>query len=178
MDALNKMVPLLQVVTNATLTLVGICIAVASLIVAYRNNFGWGPFVLVRRQRTEVTYNEGLKRVASLEFEVWNRRKYPIIIRKARMTFASEKVRKPMLPSGDKWEFRGNNADHREEHTLAPTTQETLKIQFSFDETPPGKYRTDFTIYVTCFDPRTKKEATIRTGGTYYGRERKDAVWG
>lgn len=78
MDELLKWVPLAQVVTTAALTIVGICVAIASLIVAYRNNFGWASGILVMEAGLGTERAHPKHRRVSFEVQIWNRRKYPL----------------------------------------------------------------------------------------------------
>ena len=102
---LEKWIPLLQIVTNAVLTIVAICIAVASLIVAYRNNFGWEPFVMNKRSYVrKATIIDAY--IAVIELEIWNRRKYPVAIREIVIKFGTLAVREPVGADGT-WSFEG-----------------------------------------------------------------------
>lgn len=67
---LARWIPLLQIITNVMLTIVALCIAGASLYVAYRNNFGWKPIILVSRFGLTAEPNGAIKYVAAIEFEV------------------------------------------------------------------------------------------------------------
>lgn len=72
---------IVQICSTAALALLAVSVSAASFVIAYRNNFGWKPLVVVvgysLRFEQERDYPG-----AMLVFEIWNRRKYPIVIRR------------------------------------------------------------------------------------------------
>jgi hypothetical protein len=78
--------PTLQLIAYSSLTLASVVVSVTSLVIGFRQNFGWKP-ILLYTGRDEMPY---VKEILTLHtrFEVWNRRKYPINVRSAKITFA------------------------------------------------------------------------------------------
>jgi hypothetical protein len=72
-----KLITLMQIGMSTLLSAAGFFLAVVVMYFGYRNNFGWKPSVMILRRWDGST--EGDEKHAGVEFEVWNRQKYPII---------------------------------------------------------------------------------------------------
>jgi predicted alpha/beta-fold hydrolase len=81
-------VPTLQLFAYASLTFAGVCIAAAALMFSYRQNYGWRPTLLVTNHGLEGIGGDS-EYIATLHFEFWNRRKYPVVIRHAEVDFGA-----------------------------------------------------------------------------------------
>lgn len=70
-----------------------VVVAWVALRLNYRNNFGWNP-ALVVTERGVGAYGEAKDRfinvIAYANFEVWNRRKYPIVIRAVKIQLSGK----------------------------------------------------------------------------------------
>lgn len=153
---MTETLAILQIVTNATLTIVGICVAVASVIVAYRNNFGWKPIVLITRwQRSPYKTSGG----GSIRLEVWNRQKYPVTVRQ--IFLEVEKVRIVGVPTS-KWQHSDNTVWIDESTTIAATVFE--EIEFEFICEPPG-IEMPYTLTLNYYDPRVNRQRELQRKG-------------
>jgi hypothetical protein len=84
-----KIVTLLQFGSSTLLAAAGSFVGIVALTVAYRNNFGWPPIVMV------VSY--GMKSgsgptEAYCKFDVWNRRKYSVAVGEIQVKFGSARI--------------------------------------------------------------------------------------
>ena len=87
----------LQWITTAALTLASVTIALVAMIFAYRQNYGWKPVILVLSQNVSDMPDRW---DVSIEFEVWNRRKYPIAIHFIEIKFGDLELRDPIPQQG------------------------------------------------------------------------------
>jgi hypothetical protein len=133
------------------LTVASIVMGAVSALIAFRNNFGWKPLVLV----TSNGYN------LSLELEIWNRRKYPIVVRNIQIQFNAIKLRDTVLD--DPWTLFRNSLMRTRNLTIAPSSYHALSIVAPMKEGTRLDDATDrLEIRVYYFDPRYSKERTIR----------------
>jgi hypothetical protein len=82
-------VPTLQLIAYSALTCASVIVASVSGLLAFRQSIGWKPIVFPTSHgfgRLNDDEPDGLSK-ATLEFEVWNRRKYPIIVIGAQVDF-------------------------------------------------------------------------------------------
>ena len=63
------------------LTIASVTVAATQLFLAYRQNFGWRPLVLLADQFTGLINDGGAPYTIGYMLEVWNRRRYPIVVR-------------------------------------------------------------------------------------------------
>jgi hypothetical protein len=161
--ALAQWIPLLQIITNATLTLVGICIAVASLVIAYRNNFGWKPIALVGEYGISGVGGDTKNYTALMDLEIWNRRKYPVSIRSIRLSFTDLEIKRPDAAStrGKDWYIGHNYASHSTPHVLGPNMHEEHKIEIPFTAKTLDLLKAPVRIEISYFDPRLDKDESL-----------------
>lgn len=79
-------VPTLQLISYTALTCASVTVAAVSCYTAYRQHRGWKPIILMThhgRSKTLSAQRYGLLVV----FEVWNRRKYPIVLNEISIAF-------------------------------------------------------------------------------------------
>jgi hypothetical protein len=80
-------VPTLQLIASSVLARTGLCIAGASFAIAFRQFYGFKPIVLVSGIGFHGGGNLTELHGANVQFEFWNRRKYPVKILFAKVTF-------------------------------------------------------------------------------------------
>src|SRR4051812_38123321 len=90
LDWLRATAPVFQLLAYMTLTLVSVLVAIFSAVFTYRNSFGWKPLAFVALHSAAISVTSPVK--ASLEFEIWNRRKYPIVVRSMELRFFSFEI--------------------------------------------------------------------------------------
>jgi hypothetical protein len=87
-DDVSFDVPTLQLIAYSALTCASVIVAAVSLILGYRQNFGWPPIVLVTSHIQMGSHHPPDEVYEfTLEFEVWNRRKYPVSVFVQDLTF-------------------------------------------------------------------------------------------
>src|ERR1700741_2491930 len=79
--------PTMQWIASTALTLASVTVAVVAATFNYRQNRGWKPAILVLSQGFDI--------VAWIDFEVWNRRKYPIVVHGVVIKFGNVKLDQP-----------------------------------------------------------------------------------
>jgi hypothetical protein len=79
----------LQILSSIVFAFAGASIAAASLFIAYRNNFGWKPIVLITTYHVRGSSKFPEFEIVEVEFEFWNRRKYPIVVREIKVFFGA-----------------------------------------------------------------------------------------
>jgi hypothetical protein len=172
-DWLVPWIPLLQIATNATLTLVAITIAAISLIVAYRNNFGWKPIVIVGRSGYRGTYRvdddgklraiEGQPRYrAKLGLEVWNRRKYPIVVRKMVIVVQDLELIQTEGHVGGGWMYSNNTFGANFGTSVPASSTERHLIELAFNGDSPEAVRARLSISIDYYDPRKDRVLTMK----------------
>jgi hypothetical protein len=80
----------MQWIASTALTVASLIVAVVALRFSYRSNHGWAPIIYIIRQGLSHMGNGEEK--LTIQFEVWNRRKYPIVINACGVSFANTKV--------------------------------------------------------------------------------------
>lgn len=152
---LAQWIPLLQIITNATLTIVGICVAAASLYVAYRNNFGWDPIALIGGIGLKGVGGEHLEFSAVITLEIWNRRKYPVSIRHINLDIQNLKIRRHRTKGpNEKWLIGSNYVSHLTPHILGPNEHERHEIEVPFTAPSLDALNAPIHIRVAYFDPK------------------------
>src|SRR5438270_14013939 len=120
---MNLAVPIVQLIAYVMLTLASISVATVSAFIAYRSNFGWKPLVLVTSYGFQGT--GGSKQVAAtVQFEFWNRRKYPISIRYMTVALSTVKLRPHDVDPP--WHSSGHTLSNPHIKTLPPDTHEDV----------------------------------------------------
>jgi len=80
----------IQLIASLLFGLMSLSVACIALWVAYRNNFGWKPLVLL------MSYGIGgggaLGNVVTCSFEIWNRRKYPVVLREMQVSWGDTRI--------------------------------------------------------------------------------------
>jgi hypothetical protein len=160
-----KLVTLMQIGVSTLLSLAGFFVGVVALIVSYRNNFGWRPVVWVHKRWDG---SDGGDRWAGAMFEIWNRRKYSIVLRAVEVDFGSTvvlDVAMRKMADTEKW-VRGPNANLLGRHDDIVRANEQLK----FDEVValvdylPGDVdvRAEVEVTVTYFDPKQNRMLEVK----------------
>ena len=78
-----KVAELFKLTSSTMLTVAGLVVSVVALNFSYRNSRGWKPLLIIKSRLYTELHEPALS--VFVDFEVWNRRKYPIIIRKLRV---------------------------------------------------------------------------------------------
>jgi hypothetical protein len=150
-------------------------VAIVAAIIAYRNGFGWSPMVVGNRRGgiREFDYE-----FVTGGFEVWNRHKYPIVIRAVRVVFEETRLVKH---GGIAFEerywipFCEDSADCQFEKQLEPNSREGVSFKLYVQrEGRRARVALEWpSIEVTYLDPRRGKTLTARSRCDYRRRARE-----
>jgi hypothetical protein len=77
-----------QIVASLALTFASVTVAVVSTYLTLRHNRGWKPIILVIAQARAAPGQDLPSDQIWLVFEVWNRKKYPIVIDRVTVAFS------------------------------------------------------------------------------------------
>jgi hypothetical protein len=124
----------------------------------YRNNVGWRPLLFFTGHGVEYPPPEsGSPIKLMIWYELWNRRRYPIVIRSMKLKFAEWRV--PDDWQHKDWHASGPNSvlDHRD-HVLEPTSHSRF-IGYSSAVHPSSDNK--ITLRVSYMDPRTGRRRLI-----------------
>lgn len=160
-----KLITLLQIGVSTLLSLAGFFVGAVALFVSYRNNFGWEPVVWAHKRWDG---SDGSDVWAGAEFEIWNRRKYSIVVRVVEIDFGNATVTNAAvrrMPDGNKWE-RGPMAN------LLGRLDEVIDGggRLKFDEVvalvsrprADADDRAEVEVTVTYFDPKQNKMLEVK----------------
>lgn len=158
---------IMQFIAYVTLTATGITVAVISLRHSYRNNFGWPPILLdVTHGLKSKNFEDRLGCAIFIELELWNRRTYPVVLR--RLVFTSSRLKfdekHGRSSPEDDWVFMSSQcADYRPKHVL--TGGEHLEISFEgslFEGQSLDDLDTDLLFECHYYDPQRDKQYVLR----------------
>lgn len=168
-------VALAQLIAYICLTITSVIVATVSLRFSYRQNFGWAPLMIVSTHGHESEFGPGKDESiirATVEFEVWNRRTYPIILEGAEIRFRQD-ILEPSVPSLDNesawWVEAPSVCAYLERLAVKNGEHHAYKLSV------PMKPGLDFKdidgmidIEVTCFDPRREREYKLKQSYRYH----------
>lgn len=160
-----KLITLLQITVSTLLSLAGFFVGTVALFLSYRNNFGWAPIVWPHKRWDG---SDGRDVWAGAEFEIWNRRKYPIVVWVVEIDFGNATVTEAAvrrMPDGDKWQ-RGPKAN------LLGRLDQVIEGggRLKFDEVVAlvnpllvdADDRAEVAVTVTYFDPKQNKMLDVK----------------
>jgi hypothetical protein len=150
--------PTMQWIATTAIALASAAVGIVALIFNYRQNRGWEPIILVVSQN----YGED---TWWIEFEVWNRRKYPIVVRFVEIKFGNVPLDKTPQAAGD-WYIFHNKLCYRGPVTLEPASRHHFEAGASFKEQTLGKSET-VRIDVYYFDPIANKRKKLTRKDRY-----------
>jgi hypothetical protein len=156
-------IAILQLIAYASFTLASLTVASVSLLFTFRQNFGWKPIVL------PTSYANSIIGELYLEFEVWNRRKYPVVVLAEEVTFDLLSFEMPdngpidvELPTH--WDLEGRKFSQKKEVRLEPNAHcgfsltapyNAHELARAWDERPSIK------VYI--FDPIKNRVIIVRS---------------
>ena len=169
-------VQVLQLIAYSTLTFASVTVASIALYLAYWHQIGGKPHMLVlgtnvgfiRKADAEVLGTSKIGLICS--FEIWNLRKYPIVIRKMVLRYPGMPIDKSTGYLSEKWFVLGEAVSHLGYETVGPTAQLAFDVNVPI---PAGEIskreNADFILTVLYFDPRLNKVNTLRETGPIEG---------
>jgi hypothetical protein len=148
-----------QLVAYLALTLASVTVAATSLIIGFRQNFGWMPKLLVTGigfSRFEPPQNH----VVIVTFEVWNRRKYPIALETAEITYPGATVIE--LPEKDGWlRWRNRMSYYGDKIRIDPLAFQVFQIAAELDSKEAVEMPDQWPVTVGYFDPVEGKRVEL-----------------
>jgi hypothetical protein len=159
-------VPVLQLIAYTSLTIASITVAGVSAFFAYRQNFGWSPVILILYRGIERDSDDS-NEVVYLEFEFWNRRKYPVAVDGIEITFGKmiigEIPETASEVSPGEWYVFHNKVCQREHKLLDASSHCSYKAKVPFKTPSDVEWSETLMIEVHYFDPIGNKTRTART---------------
>jgi hypothetical protein len=138
----------MQWIASTALTVASLIVAVVALRFSYRSNHGWPPIIFITSQGLSHTDDGGDK--ITIGFEVWNRRKYPIVIRGCGVSFANIAV-----AAMDDWiTFEGEALWHGASITVEPSKHHQIQAHVRLVGAKLSELRrAPMTVEAHFFDP-------------------------
>jgi len=149
--------PTMQWVSTTALTLASLTVSIVAAIIGYRNSRGWEPVLLLSVDGLA----SGIPGASiSVKFEIWNRRKYPIVIRFIEISLREHQLlndERKQLQDWENWWIFHNKVCHQASTTVEPGKHESFRRGVLFK--PPQKFE-GLTAVVACwyFDPLLAKK--------------------
>jgi hypothetical protein len=158
-------VTIFQIIASLALTGMSLIVSGVSLFFGYRHNRGWKPaIVLVERARFSGAGPPSL----AVIFEVWNRHKYPIVIKEVDVQFERFTFLAPPKKEADEnsvaW-FLEENRTFESYHSvrLEPEAHHRLYLLAQYKEESDDGKPENPSVAVRYFDPINNKEMTVRS---------------
>lgn len=146
----------------------GLTVSVVAAIFTYRNNFGWSPLALITSIGMTAKADGAKKYTALVDVEIWNRRKYPILVRHMVVGFdglelSRDNARQPV----DGWHRHLNSMTRHSEYAISPQMHEKHHVAAPFSANSLDAIDAALLVEVWIFDPRLNRTVTLRTKGRY-----------
>lgn len=149
----------MQWVTSTALTLTSVTIALVAVTFGYRQNFGWKPVILVLGHGASGGPSQADDYLAHIDFEVWNRRKYPIAIHFVEIKFGNLELSHDPEPPAP-WYIFHNKLICREQVRLDPAGHQAFNAKLPFKKRSLDTLNETMIIEVYYFDPIANKRKT------------------
>jgi len=151
--------PILQLVAYTCLTGASVVVAIVSALFGYRQNFGWSPMVLVTSHGLGAGRDDRDRFQALLDFEFWNRRKYPIVVAGLKVTIDTlEFIYDPALHEHG-WDRVGDSFYSHQKVRLEPAGHHGFAFSAPFKRVSLDTLQAKAVVEITYFDPVKGKYA-------------------
>lgn len=176
-------VPVAQFLSSTVFAIASGTIAYVAVRIGYRNAMGWKPVILANDPSMGELREPGGVFVG-VYFEVWNRQKYPIVIRQMRVRLPGLHLLKTlpkMTPEDDGWLVTGGNSllQRYGEITLDPNDHRKVVLHVQFDAM--GNYEQWPPLFavvkVQYFDPIRNKTLILEQNTKRSAPEIDDWKW-
>jgi len=145
--------PILQLVAYTCLTAASVIVAIVSALFGYRQNFGWSPIVLVTSHGIGAGGEHKDRFDALLDFEFWNRRKYPVQVAGVKVTIDTvEFIYEPAMHERG-WSRVGDSFYSHPKARLEPGAHEGFMFSAPFKRVSLDTLTANATVEITYFDP-------------------------
>jgi hypothetical protein len=173
-------VPLAQLIAYTCLTVTSVIVAIVSLRFSYRQNFGWPPLLLVSTHGMEQEFGDGKDESvtrAVVEFEVWNRRTYPVVLEGVEVHFHQPIFARdrPVDDSYSEWWISPDDTCYYGERLVVKNGERhDFKMSLPMKRGQSLDTIDDMIeIDVTCFDPRREKTYQLKQKYRYHFKPAK-----
>lgn len=160
-----------QFIAYVALTLTGVTVAAASLFISYRNNFGWKPVLFMSGKGIKGdSADDGGRMYALMDFEFWNRRTYPLVLRGVAVELVDFVVDEDVFHRRDvDWHFsRGTHAYYRKSHTVERSNNVVVKFVGRMQEGQSlDALDATFKVDAEYYDPRLNKTFRLKQSFPY-----------
>jgi hypothetical protein len=176
---MDRDVQIWQIIASATLALASVIVAAASALFSYRNNFGWKPTVILGRVGMQGAYvidqigrvnppDEQPRYQVGISIEFWNRRKYPVVIRKMVLKAEGLDIVQEVGPVEGGWNYFQGRFSIRPGNSVAASSSDnhTVVIPHNVGD-DPTKVRSPLRVTVDFYDPRLNRVSTIEVEEQY-----------
>lgn len=150
----EKSVAVMNFIASTALTFAGIVVGVVTIMIGHWASNGWRPVVLVRGGIV-VEPEAGGFFITGVQFEVWNRRKYPMALRKLKVAYDKFQMHQvTVLPEADE-----------EQHKWMLLGEKTCALKWCDDVIEPGGHASfvaGFTVTADMdYDAALKERAVV-----------------
>lgn len=162
-----------QLIAASALALGSLCVAFTAMLIAYRQNFGWPPLLISTGYglRTDVKFREIY--IAVVKFEVWNRRRYPIVVRSMSVLFFELKPEEFLqgydYPEGWHVSARWGISSH-ESIRLEPGAHHSQQVEMPFARRSLDDLDDQYRVSIDFFDPVSNKPYSEAIVAKYHFR--------
>jgi len=164
---MNSHLSWLQILSSASLTIMGLTVSIFAAAFNFRNNFGWPPLVLITGHGFMSGGGVGGNYRAFVKIGFWNLRKYPIIVRCVNVRIDGlDLVREINSDLGGCYLNRGSLVLY-DARTVAPQTHEDYNVSAPFAPRSLDGLTCPVVVDVSVFDPRVNKTEIVTTRGLY-----------
>ena len=176
-------VPTLQLIAYSALTFASITVASVSAVFGYHQNFGWKPIILptghgIGRLKD---HDEAGPLKATLEFEVWNRRKYPIVLNGAQVDFESLNFvtnEFGTLSDEEMWNWGGRTFWNPYSERIEPGSHYTCKLGAACQKQHTEEIHDRVRIQVDYWDPNWNRYLSIKATHIFeFDRVKRPRGW-
>lgn len=156
-----------QIVASLALTFASLTVAIVSAYFTFRHNRGWKPIILVLAAGRAGPANTPPKEILLL-FEVWNRKKYPIVIDTITVAFSKFDFIGPThddeveITEKTQWFRDGRTFDSHHDVSLEQNSKSTFSILAEYKPADP-KDKERACISVRYFDPIRNKYREVKS---------------
>ncbi len=174
----------MQFVSSTALTAMSVTVGVVAAVIGYRNSNGWRPLLVVTGQSLiPMKRPDGIS--VWTEFEVWNRRKYPVVVRQMFVRFDEVKLTEVILANAneekdgeeekDNWHVTWNHriVNRYGQFVLEAGKHARFAVRAKFEPLKPDfdtLARMRGKVRVQVYDPKIDKHILLKALGPQDGR--------
>lgn len=157
----------LQMLSSASLAIMGLTVSIFVAAFNFRNNFGWPPLVLITGHGFMSGGGVGANYRAFIKIEFWNRRKYPIIVRVVNVKIDGLDLVQDTKSDLEGWHLHRGSLVLHGARAVAPQTHEDYNVSAPFAPRSLDDLMCPIVVDVSVFDPRINKTEIVTARGLY-----------